>query len=146
MVFDVHSFGRKRSTTARASASSSTLNEEATHEKRLSQLHPPLIQAFFSCSNTANSAADEPARASMSENIAENCLDRQVLRKRPESKQFLWPAAALRPGEISRNGCPPGSNSRRWAARACPSHAPAPGSLPAEIRLERRLQLVGHLL
>src|SRR4051812_29930171 len=65
IVFDPHSLGKKRSTTARASASNSTLNEEATHEKRLSQLHPPLIQAFFSCSNTANSAADEPARASM---------------------------------------------------------------------------------
>src|SRR5882757_4451605 len=88
MVFDVHSLGRKRSTTARASASSSTLNEEATHANRLSQLHPPLIQAFFSCSNTANNAADEPARASMVENIAENDLDRQVLGRRPATSRF----------------------------------------------------------
>src|SRR5947209_5251393 len=88
MVFDVHSFGRKRSTTARASASSSTLKEEATHENRLSQLHPPLIQAFFSCSNTANNAADEPARASMLQNIAENDLDRQVLDQRLATSRF----------------------------------------------------------
>src|SRR5882757_1988050 len=79
IVFDVHSFGKKRSTTARASASSSVLNDEATHENRLSQLHPPLIQTFFSCSSTANKAADEPARTSMTENIAENRLDRQTL-------------------------------------------------------------------
>src|SRR6478609_1173912 len=107
IVFEPHSLGRKRSTTARASASSSTLNEEATQEKRLSQLHPPLIQAFFSCSNTANSAADEPARASMSENIAEKRLDRQVLRKCLESKQVFVPADALRPRRIStRRGAP----------------------------------------
>src|SRR3954470_11075307 len=110
MVFEPHSLGRKRSTTARASASNSTLNEEATHENRLSQLHPPLIQAFFSCSNTANNAADEPARASMSENIAENELDRQDLDHRLSANQFLGrPEPASYPNLPHGTEDPPGS-------------------------------------
>src|SRR6188768_2638418 len=65
-VFIVHSLGKYCRTTARASASSSVLNEEATHENRLSQLKPPLIQAFLNRPHISNRAAEEePPRTSM---------------------------------------------------------------------------------
>src|SRR5258706_8634995 len=66
-----HSLGKYWSTTARASLSSSELNDEATHENRLSQLKPPLIHAFLKRPHISNRAAEEePPRTSMPRTIA----------------------------------------------------------------------------
>src|SRR5262249_42502898 len=57
---------------------SSTLKEEATQLKRLSQLNPPLIHAFLNCPHMSNRAADEEPRGSMTLTIAEICEFRQA--------------------------------------------------------------------